>query len=105
MDPILNPYTPGAGSRPPALTGRDEEIHAFRILLERIRQGRAEKSLLITGLRGVGKTVLLGSAAKITWIAPPNDLADRNAWRGGDSRHSSATGDGRRIPRTIRRAS
>src|SRR5262245_52613849 len=61
MDPIRNPYTPGAGSRPPALTGRDAEIHAFRILIERVRGGRPEKSLLITGLRGVGKTVLLSA--------------------------------------------
>ena len=61
MDAIRNPYTPGAGSRPPALTGRDAEIQAFRILVERIRQGRPEKSLLITGLRGVGKTVLLST--------------------------------------------
>lgn len=61
MDPIRNPYTPGAGSRPPALAGRDREIQTFRILLERVRQGRPEKSLLITGLRGVGKTVLLST--------------------------------------------
>ncbi len=61
MDAIKNPYTPGAGSRPPALTGRDAEILAFRILLERVRQSRPEKSLLITGLRGVGKTVLLST--------------------------------------------
>lgn len=61
MDPIQNPYTPGAGSRPPALTGRDAEIHAFRILIERVRSGRPEKSLLVTGLRGVGKTVLLST--------------------------------------------
>ena len=60
VDPIQNPYTPGAGSRPPALTGRDSEIQGFRVLLERVRQGRPEKSLLITGLRGVGKTALLG---------------------------------------------
>jgi hypothetical protein len=60
-DPIQNPYPPGAGSRPPALTGRDAEIQAFRILIERIRHGRPEKSLLITGLRGVGKTVLLNA--------------------------------------------
>src|SRR5262245_31095607 len=59
MDPLRNPYTPGAGARPPALTGRDREIQAFRILLERVRLGRPEKSLLVTGLRGVGKTVLL----------------------------------------------
>src|SRR5437762_2466206 len=61
MDPIQNPYTPGAGSRPPELAGRDAEIQAFRILLRRVRTGRPEKSLLITGLRGVGKTVLLGT--------------------------------------------
>src|SRR6266508_4070029 len=61
IDPIRNPYTPGAGSRPPALTGRDEEIEAFRILLARLKLGRPEKSMLITGLRGVGKTVLLNT--------------------------------------------
>src|SRR5262245_15927868 len=59
MDPIQNPYTPGAGTRPPLLTGRDEEIRRFRVLLERLRRGRSDKSLMITGLRGVGKTVLL----------------------------------------------
>jgi hypothetical protein len=61
MDPILNPYAPGAGSRPPSLTGRDEEIESFRILLARLRAGRSEKSMLVTGLRGVGKTVLLNT--------------------------------------------
>src|SRR6266568_3471092 len=61
IDPIRNPYTPGAGSRPPALTGRDEEIEAFRILLARLKLRRPEKSMLITGLRGVGKTVLLNT--------------------------------------------
>ncbi|MDE3070549.1 MAG: ATP-binding protein [Acidobacteriota bacterium] len=61
MDPIRNPYTPGAGSRPPALTGRDSELEAFRVLLARLALGRPEKSMLITGLRGVGKTVLLNT--------------------------------------------
>ena len=61
IDPIRNPYAPGAGSRPPALTGRDVELEAFRTLLARLRLGRPEKSLLITGLRGVGKTVLLNA--------------------------------------------
>ncbi len=61
IDPIRNPYTPGAGSRPPALTGRDEEIEAFRVLLARLKLGRPEKSMLVTGLRGVGKTVLLNT--------------------------------------------
>jgi len=61
MDPIRNPYNPGAGSQPPVLSGRDSQLEAFRILLERLRIGRPEKSMLITGLRGVGKTVLLNT--------------------------------------------
>lgn len=65
MDPIRNPYTPGAGSRPPALTGRDTELEAFRILLERLRLGKPEKSMIVTGLRGVGKTVLLNTFENI----------------------------------------
>ena len=59
MDPITNPYAPGAGSRPPALTGRDREIEVFRILIGRLAAGRSAKGLMIRGLRGVGKTVLL----------------------------------------------
>jgi hypothetical protein len=61
MDPIRNPYTPGAGSTPPALTGRDDELRALNVLLARLRLGRPEKSLIVTGLRGVGKTVLLNT--------------------------------------------
>ena len=61
MDPGLNPYTPNAGARPPALVGRDAELEAFDVLLARLQRGRAEQSLLVTGLRGVGKTVLLGA--------------------------------------------
>ena len=61
MDPIRNPYTPGAGTRPNELAGRDEEIQNFRILLSRLRNGRSEQSQIITGLRGVGKTVLLNA--------------------------------------------
>ena len=59
MDPISNPYSPGAGTKPPALAGRDELREKIRIGLERIRAGRAAKSILMVGLRGVGKTVLL----------------------------------------------
>jgi AAA ATPase domain len=61
MDPIKNPYTPGAGTRPTELAGRDEEIENFKILLGRLRAGRPEQSQIITGLRGVGKTVLLNT--------------------------------------------
>jgi len=59
MDPINNPFSPGAGSRPPELVGREEVLRQCEILLARVRKGRAEKSILLTGLRGVGKTVLL----------------------------------------------
>lgn len=59
MDPIKNPFSPGAGSPPPELVGRDTVIEQARILLGRVKQGRPEKSMLLTGLRGVGKTVLL----------------------------------------------
>jgi len=59
MDPIKNPYAPGAGSPPPELAGRDELRELVRISLARIRQGKSAKSVLLIGLRGVGKTVLL----------------------------------------------
>ena len=59
MDPILNPYAPGAGTQPPELAGRDELRETARIALERNRIGRPAKSLIMVGLRGVGKTVLL----------------------------------------------
>lgn len=59
MDPRKNPYAPGAGTKPPALVGRDEQIESFDILLQRLENGYSEQSMIITGLRGVGKTVLL----------------------------------------------
>jgi hypothetical protein len=59
MDPIQNPYSPGAGSPPPELAGRNRLREQVRIALSRIRVGNAAKSVLMVGLRGVGKTVLL----------------------------------------------
>ncbi|WP_433600240.1 AAA family ATPase [Nocardia sp. CA-135953] len=59
MDPVRNPYAPGAGQRPPELAGRDKQLDAFDVVLERIARGRPERSVMLTGLRGVGKTVLL----------------------------------------------
>jgi hypothetical protein len=61
MDPVRNPYAPGAGQRPPELAGRDVELEAFDVVLERIARGRPERSIVLTGLRGVGKTVLLNA--------------------------------------------
>ena len=60
MDPVSNPYAPGAGSPPPELAGRDELSSAVSVALKRLRIGRPAKSVLLVGLRGVGKTVLLG---------------------------------------------
>jgi len=61
MDPIRNPYAPGAGQRPPELAGRDEQQRMFDVVLERTAKGRPERSIIPTGLRGVGKTVLLNT--------------------------------------------
>ena len=61
MDPIQNPYAPGAGQRPPELAGRDDQLRQFDVVLERIARGRPERSMVLTGLRGVGKTVLLNA--------------------------------------------
>ncbi|MCE2966034.1 MAG: ATP-binding protein [Phycisphaerales bacterium] len=59
MDPARNPYTPGAGAQPAELAGRDAVRSAVGVAIERVRQGRPAKSVLMVGLRGVGKTVLL----------------------------------------------
>lgn len=59
MDPRLNPYAPGAGTPPPELAGRDDLIDRAAVALDRIRAGRASRSFVYYGLRGVGKTVLL----------------------------------------------
>ena len=61
MDPIANPYTPNAGSRPPELAGRAAEFEQFRVLIGRLKRGTTEQSMVIRGLRGVGKTVLLNT--------------------------------------------
>lgn len=63
MDPRTNPYNPGAGLRPAALAGRDTDIEAFEILADRAQRGLISRSIVFSGLRGVGKTVLLGELA------------------------------------------
>src|SRR5216684_3140452 len=65
MDPIKNPFSPGAGSPPPELVGRDPVLEQARILLGRVKQKKPEKSMLLTGLRGVGKTVLLNEIERM----------------------------------------
>lgn len=65
MDPIKNPFSPGAGSPPPELVGRSPILEQARILFGRVKARRSEKSLLLTGLRGVGKTVLLNEIERL----------------------------------------
>ena len=59
MDPLKNPFSPGAGSPPPELAGREDLLGEARITLERIAAGKYAQSMMLVGLRGVGKTVLL----------------------------------------------
>src|SRR3954447_12487999 len=64
-DPVANPFAPGAGTPPPALVGRDRELQDARVSLDRIRAQRSSQHLLVHGLRGVGKTVLLRALSGI----------------------------------------
>jgi hypothetical protein len=65
MDPYRNPFAPGAGSRPPELAGRDAILEAARISCGRAINGRSARSIMLLGLRGTGKTVLLNEIGKI----------------------------------------
>ena len=80
MDPTRNPYSPGAGSPPPALVGRDAELETIRIAIERLRLGRFAKSVILTGLRGVGKTVLLQEFRLLgqsrDWVCQPLEASE-----------------------------
>ena len=65
MDPTRNPFSPGAGTRPPALAGREDVIEKAEILLARTANGRTDRSIILIGLRGVGKTVLLNEMERL----------------------------------------
>ncbi len=65
MDPLLNPFSPGAGTPPPELAGRSDILKHALITLARVKRGRAEKSILMIGLRGTGKTVLLYEISRL----------------------------------------
>lgn len=66
MDPVRNPYAPGAGTPPPELAGRSDIIKDGTIALRRVASGRPAQSLILVGLRGVGKTVLLNRLKEIS---------------------------------------
>jgi hypothetical protein len=94
VDPVRNPYSPGAGTRPPALVGRERELEAMDVALQRLRIGRDGRSAMLTGLRGVGKTVLLNEFEQ---------LADA---RGYFREHVEVSEDGRlpgRVAAALRR--
>jgi hypothetical protein len=65
MNPLNNPFSPGAGTSPPELAGRSEMLRSIEILLARIKAGRSEQSMFMVGLRGVGKTVLLNKVREM----------------------------------------
>jgi len=85
VDVYRNPYTPGAGSRPAALTGRDAEIERFQIAIGRLSRGATEQAIVIHGLRGVGKTVLLNKleevASEAGWITAFSELRRGDGFR------------------------
>jgi hypothetical protein len=86
VKPHDNPYTPNAGARPPVLVGRDDQLETFDILLDRLRRGHTEQSMLITGLRGVGKTVLLTTfevrARERGWTTVEAEITKNTAFGG-----------------------
>ncbi|MCQ3814212.1 MAG: ATP-binding protein [Acidimicrobiia bacterium] len=71
MDPVNNPYSPGAGNHPPALVGRETDLAHFNVVVKRLSIRNHDRSVIITGLRGVGKTVLLREFGRI---------AERHRW-------------------------
>lgn len=95
MDRARNPYTPNAGAPPRYLAGRRSEVDDFRVLLKRLGAGYTEQSLVVTGLRGVGKTVLLGEYQRI---------ASEEGWIAADAEVSENTPFGPQIANLARRA-
>src|SRR3990167_5998739 len=65
MDALNNPFSPGAGTPPPELAGRSDILQQALMTLGRVKRGRSEKSMLLVGLRGTGKTVLLYEISKL----------------------------------------
>lgn len=93
--PENNPYTPNAGARPPLLAGRADELDAFELLLGRLRRGYTAQSMIIIGLRGVGKTVLLGEFL---------NKAQEREWTTVDAEITKHEDFGRRMAMLARRA-
>lgn len=117
MDRATNPCTPNAGAPPRYLAGRRAEVEDFRTLLRRLGNGYTEQSLVVTGLRGVGKTLLLGEyrriAAEEGWVAMDTEISKNTpfapgsrTWPGGLCSLSpprSGGGNGLRAPQASSR--
>ena len=95
MDPRANPYTPGAGTVPPALAGREVELERFDVLLDRLWRGHTAQSQIVTGLRGVGKTVLLNRFG---------ELAEERDWVTVEAEIEPTTSFGPLMARMCRRS-
>lgn len=80
MDRLDNPYRPGAGTRPPALIGRDDLIDGFGVTVRRALAGRPGKSYMPIGLRGVGKTVLLNRFSERLSRKSPQRVHGVSGW-------------------------
>lgn len=115
MDPVANPYSPGAGRPPAALVGRDAQLSAWRVGLERVEKGRTAQPMAMYGLRGVGKTVLLGEFARRarerSWIVAQVEAGAGKSLREalGESLHGPLTdlarpSAGRRLLRGLKTA-
>lgn len=115
MDEITNPYAPGAGVRPHALAGRDQQMSTWRIAMARVAQGRHARSMILYGLRGVGKTVLLSEFARIArskgWITAKIEADPRVPLRGAlsDALHDdlvdlATPGVGKRVLKALKTA-
>lgn len=90
-----NPYTPDMGARPPFLAGREPELGYLRELLDQLSHGGTQKHLVITGLRGVGKTVLLNEF---------ESLCEAGGWHGEAREVSEESRIADLVARSARRA-
>jgi hypothetical protein len=115
MDPVANPYSPGAGRPPGALVGRDAQLAAWDVALRRVAAGRDAQSIVLYGLRGVGKTVLLARFARMArkraWIVAQVEAKSQKSMRDmvGESLHDDLVdlarpGVGKRVLRALKTA-
>ncbi len=115
MDPVVNPYSPGAGRPPAALVGREGQLAAWDVALRRVTAGRDAQSVVLYGLRGVGKTVLLSRFARMArereWIVAQVEAKSQKSMRDmvGEALHDDLVdlarpGVGKRVLKALKTA-